>query len=191
MTNLNGQHERIVTIGGTFDTLHTGHKEYIRLAFEFADHVWIYVSSDAYANEQKRYPVRPYEARIEELKDFLSQNIACRQYHVRCLSSLKELQRDYLESPELSRCVYMAIVSPEYYDFFQTLNVVRETRGLKSFLTLVKRRTLTLDLRDLSSTEVRKRLPINGKYAPLEKSREQLLACQVDRHSLLLKTSQP
>lgn len=174
--NLNAHNVRIVTIGGTFDTLHIGHKEYIRLALEFSENVWIYVSSDDYAGEQKKYCVRPYNDRVEELKDFLTQNVIYQHYQIRCLNRLEELQRDYLEAPELARGAYMAIVSPEYYDFFQTLNALREMRGLKSFLTLVKRRTLTAELRDLSSYEVRKRLPINGNTLAMEKFCEQFLA---------------
>lgn len=159
--------ERIATIGGTFDTLHAGHKEYIRLAFEFAERVWIYVSTDDFANKQKKYLVRPYEVRVEKLAEFLHQNVDCHRYQIRRLQRMEELQQDYLEAPELREHIHMAIVSPEYYDYFQELNAMREARGLKSFLTLVKRRTLTMDRRDLSSFEVRKRLPINGRHAQL------------------------
>lgn len=159
---------RIATIGGTFDTLHAGHKEYIRLAFEFVERVWIYVSADEHANRRKRYVVQPYEVRVEKLEEYLAQSVEPRRYQVRCLRNMEELQRDYLELPELRENIFLAVVSPEYYDFFQNLNAKRETRGLHSFLTLVKRRTLTADKRDLSSYEVRRRLPVNGKSGHVE-----------------------
>lgn len=166
--------ERIATIGGTFDTLHAGHKEYIRLAFEFVERVWIYISTDEHANARKRYIVQPYEDRVEKLEEYLAQNVESRRYQIRRLRNMEELQRDYLETSELRENLFLAVVSPEYYEFFQDLNVKREARGLPSFLTLVKRRTLTADKRDLSSYEVRRRLPVNGKFAHREISHEAL-----------------
>jgi cytidyltransferase-like protein len=158
--------ECIATIGGTFDTLHAGHKEYVRLAFSFSEHVRIYVTADEFARRYKKYPVRPYEARVEKLLEYLQQNFEARRYQIRRLRSLENLREDFLETPGLRECLHLAIVTPEYYDFFQELNRRREARGIKSFLTLVKQRTLTRDRRELSSFEVRKRLPANGKHAP-------------------------
>ncbi len=170
------QKERIATIGGTFDTLHAGHKEYIQLAFEFADRVWIYVSSDEFASGQKKYPVQPYEIRLEKLLEHLHQTVEHGRYQIRRLHGLGELQKDYLEAAELRDKIYAAIVSPEYYDYFQNLNCLREIRGLRSFLTVVKRRTLTKDKHDLSSYEVRKRLPVNGKHLIVEAEPEALIS---------------
>lgn len=157
--------ECIATIGGTFDTLHAGHKEYIRIAFDFAEHVRIYVSADEFAHGYKKYAVRPYEARVERLSDYLQQNYEARRYQIRRLRSLDDLREDFLETPGLRELLRLAIITPEYYDFFQELNRQREARGIKSFLTLIKQRTLTRDRRDLSSFEVRKRLPASGKQA--------------------------
>jgi len=42
-----------VIIGGTFDALHDGHKEYIRTAFEFGDRVFIMLKSEDW--KDKRY----------------------------------------------------------------------------------------------------------------------------------------
>jgi phosphopantetheine adenylyltransferase len=53
----------------------------------------------------------------------------------------------------------MAIVSPEYYDFFNDLNRLRETSGLKTFLILVKPRSYNSMNHDISSHEVRRLLP--------------------------------
>jgi len=171
---LNRPSECIATIGGTFDTLHAGHKEYIRLAFSFSEHVRIYVSADELARAYKKYPVRNYEARVEKLAEFLQQNYEHRRYQIRRLRALEDLREDYLETPDLRECLQLAIVTPEYYDFFQELNRQREARGIKSFLTLVKQRTLTRDRRDLSSFEVRRRLPGNGKHVRRDKFHGQI-----------------
>src|SRR5574341_1359585 len=72
MNRENGEQVRIATIGGTFDTLHPGHKEYIQLAFEYADQLLIYVSSDEYCIGKKKYEVHPYEKRIQELEEFIN-----------------------------------------------------------------------------------------------------------------------
>jgi pantetheine-phosphate adenylyltransferase len=147
----NGQ-ERIATIGGTFDVLHIGHKEYIRLAFEYADRVLIYVNSDEYTNGKKHYSVRSFEYRVERLKDFIRE-IGCEnRYEIHCLHKLEQLEIDYLETDGLGNKIYMAIVSPDYYDFFLNINHIREARGMKSFLILVKLRKRDNENKDISSS---------------------------------------
>ncbi len=159
--------ERIVTIGGTFDELHRGHKEYIRLAFEFATRVIIYVNSnqfnsDQFTNGKKKYLAHPYAHRLEKLREFLQEieqemeeeNALHRKYcQIKELNHVDDVKKDYLENPELQE-VYMAIVSPEYYHSFVELNRARAARGLPSFLILVKHRTRDLQ-QDISSTLIR------------------------------------
>jgi cytidyltransferase-like protein len=159
MEHTNNGQERMATIGGTFDTLHAGHKAYIRLSFENADNVIIYVSSDDYAREKKSYKVRPYADRVDDLQHFIQEEMECKKhYQLRCLKSTDELRTDYLKRKDL-RSLYMAIVSPEYYDFFNDLNRLRETSGLKTFLILVKPRSYNSMNHDISSHEVRRLLP--------------------------------
>lgn len=156
MNSENGKQERVATIGGTFDILHKGHKEYIRLAFQFADHVLIYVSSDKHVNGKKDYHVRPYELRIARLKDFLQENGFENRCEIHPLNELKELELDYLKNDNVMHKIYMAIISPEYYDFFLNLNHTREKRGMKSFLILVKLRQQYRNLHeDFTSSDMR------------------------------------
>ncbi len=151
----NGYQDRIATIGGTFDTLHTGHKEYIRLAFEYADRVLIYVSSDEYANRRKNYRVRSYQFRVKRLTNFIRE-IGCEnRYEIRCLHRLGNLETDYLENDDLKDKICMAIVSPAYYKFFLRINLDRVAQGMKSFLILVKFRTRDQNNNDLSSHVIR------------------------------------
>ncbi len=169
MSLKNGHQERIVTIGGTFDTLHTGHKEYIRLAFEYADRVIIYVTSDEYINGKKSYDVRPYNYRVEKLEHFIQviqEEIKSEKpYRILCLHNQDELITNYLEKPDLKENLYMAVVSPEYYEFFLKINQAREAQGMKSFLMLVKPRSYNPANNDISSLEVRKILPCpNTEY---------------------------
>lgn len=162
----NGHEERLVTIGGTFDTLHTGHKAYIRLAFEYADRVLIYVTSDEYINGKKNYAVRPYSYRVDKLEGFI-QEIECEnRYRIRCLHSQDDLITDFIEKPDLKKNLYMTIISSEYYDLFFEINRTREEKGIKSFLILVKPRSLNPTNSDISSHEVREllRCPHNEYY---------------------------
>lgn len=147
--------ELIVTIGGTFDTLHKGHKEYVRLAFQFADRVLIYVSSDEYVHEKKDYIVRPYETRVKRLKDFIEEIRSAHRCEIRCLHKLEELESDYLENKDIRNNIYMAVVPPEYYDFFLNLNYTREARGMQPFLILVKLRKRDFKNGDFSSSAIR------------------------------------
>jgi len=150
----NGARERIATIGGTFGILHEGHKEYIQLAFEYVDRVLIYVNSDEYTNGKKHYSVHPFEHRVDQLKAFIKQ-IGCEnRCEIHRLNNLKELETDYLETEDLKEKIYMAIVSPEYYDFFLRLNNAREARGMNSILILVKPRKRD-NGNDISSSLIR------------------------------------
>ena len=98
IVNGNEPLRRVATIGGTFDGLHAGHKEYIRLAFEFADNVTIYVKSDEY-DQRKKFRVMTYEyhKRINDIKGFLhSIGVDKVRYRLRELLNLSELENDYL-----------------------------------------------------------------------------------------------
>jgi len=162
----NGHAEHLVTIGGTFDTLHVAHKTYIRLAFECADRVLIYVTSDEYVNGKKSYSARPYAYRVDKLEGFIQELECEKPYHIRCLRSQNDLINDFIEKPDLKENLYMVIISPEYYDLFLDINRMREAKGSKSFLMLVKPRSLNPTNNDISSHEVRKILncPHNEYY---------------------------
>jgi len=146
---------RIATIGGTFDTLHAGHREYIRLAFEYADQVIIYVNSDEYTNGKKLYSVRPYNRRVARLLDFVREIECENRCTIRCLHELTQLEADYLGTNGHDEKIDMAIVSPEYYDFFLNLNRAREAQGKKSLLILVKPRKKDPQNGDISSSAIR------------------------------------
>ncbi len=151
----NGYQKLFATIGGTFDTLHAGHKEYIQLAFTYADHVLVYVSSDDYAYRNKNYRARSYEFRVQQLMNFIRELGCEKRYEIRCLHNLEQLKTDYLETDGLNGKICIAIVSPEYYEFFLRINQAREALGMKTFLILVKLRKLDREKRDISSSVIR------------------------------------
>lgn len=152
MDRRNGEVEHIATIGGTFDVLHLGHKEYIRLAFENADRVLIFVTSDDYSDHDKLYSVRPYSFRVQQVISFV-RDIGCEnRCEIRCLNSLQQLEIDFIEVDDLRKNIKMAIVSPEYYNLFLRINYLREQLGMRSFLILVKPRKRDKKNSDISSS---------------------------------------
>jgi pantetheine-phosphate adenylyltransferase len=63
-----------VAVGGTFDELHRGHKTLLMKAFEIGDNVLIGLSSDEFAKKMnKPHVVAPYEQRLKDLKNFLTE----------------------------------------------------------------------------------------------------------------------
>lgn len=145
---------RIATIGGTFDTLHQGHKDYIQLAFDLAHYVIIYMKTDAYVNGKKSYQVRPYQERYEKLAEFVRQIGVEDKYEIRPHDNTDDFAGDYLNEFTRHDVHYMAIVSPEYYEKFLVINRLRESKGMSSILLLVKPR-FREDNIDLSSSAIR------------------------------------
>jgi cytidyltransferase-like protein len=61
-----------VAVGGTFDTLHRGHKALLGKAFEVGKNVVIGLTSDAFvASMHKAHKTAPYSQRCRELSAFL------------------------------------------------------------------------------------------------------------------------
>ncbi len=57
-----------IGLGGTFDTLHTGHVRLIAEALRKGEHVVIGVTSDDFARRVKPYPVRKFEERVQRVR---------------------------------------------------------------------------------------------------------------------------
>ncbi|MFW6110481.1 MAG: phosphopantetheine adenylyltransferase [Thermoproteota archaeon] len=64
-----------VAVGGTFDEFHKGHKILLKKAFEIGEEVLIGLSSDQLAKVlHKPHETAPYEERLKDLEDFLSEH---------------------------------------------------------------------------------------------------------------------
>ena len=147
----NGFSERIITSGGTFDTLHAGHKEYLRLAFEYGDRILLYVTSDGFIKAKKRYKVRSYTIRVKSLQDYIDKIPKSKdRYEIRQLNSLAQLKNDLLNED-----VFIALVVPEYYSIFRRINRNKLEKLNRIMLLLVKERTRERNNYDLSSTALR------------------------------------
>lgn len=150
----NATTKKISTIGGTFDTLHQGHKEYIKLALDFCHHTIIYLKTDEYVNGKKNYQVRPYKERYEKLAEFVAQIGCSDKCEIRPHDKADDLIVAYLKEFDSHDILYMAFISPEYYEKFLEINQLREAEGLSSILLVVKPR-LCHGKQDISSSSIR------------------------------------
>jgi len=154
MDRIDSDRTRIATIGGTFDTLHQGHKDYIKLALDFSDYLIIYIKADEYVNGKKEYQVKPYQERYEKLAEFVNR-IGCQdKCEIRPHGKADDFAATYLNEFTRHDVLYMAVVSPEYYKKFDEINQLREAKGMSSILLIVKRR-FRIGNSDLSSSSIR------------------------------------
>jgi cytidyltransferase-like protein len=154
MDRTNKDIKRIATIGGTFDTLHQGHKDYIKLSFDFAHYVIIYIKTDAYVSGKKSYQVRPYQERYAKLAEFVRQIGVEDKCEIRPHGNANDFISAYLNEFIQHDVLYMAMVSPEYYEKFLAISRLRESKDMSSILLIVKSR-LCDGKNDLSSSAIR------------------------------------
>jgi pantetheine-phosphate adenylyltransferase len=149
--NQSQKKRRVATIGGTFDALHRGHQEYIKAAFEKADRVIIYVSTNEYLQQRKtkNYQVKLYEERYEQLKSFVKQLGCENRCEIRPHNKEDDFSVAYLNEFTRPDTEYMALVSPEYYERFSKIDQLRKAKGLPS-IELVKQPRF----RDENNTEL-------------------------------------
>ncbi|MDZ7263066.1 MAG: adenylyltransferase/cytidyltransferase family protein [candidate division KSB1 bacterium] len=143
----NGKKRRTAIIGGTFNAMHQGHKEYINLAFEFADEVIIMLATDKFAQSSKRYPVFSYEIRKARLENYLNEVNGFKPHRIQEMDSECDLIQFCTEND-----ISMAVIIPEYYSLFQRINLIRKDESKPPLLLIVKERTTTPEGFNLSST---------------------------------------
>lgn len=64
-------HYRYVVLGGTFDTLHSGHVKLLATAALIGDEISVGLTSDSFASTYKQYNVRPFAVRLANLKSLM------------------------------------------------------------------------------------------------------------------------
>lgn len=151
MSSKNERSKTIASIGGTFDVLHQGHKDYIKMAFASADFVWIYVTAGQCAARVKKYDVRPYKSRVECLKAFLKlSGIKKDSYKIKQIRTENQLIDELVIGD-----IHKAIVPPEYQYLFDQINQKRSLNGQKKITVVIKKRSIDKNNSDISSTSFR------------------------------------
>lgn len=141
---------KLVSVGGTFDVLHIGHKMLLKEAFEVSERVLIGVTSDEFARElHKPHVVDCYEKRLAELKKFLSKNNLLERA---IIVPLNDPYGPTIESNEIEGIV----VSEETEKRAEEINMLRVQRGYRPLLIFCMKMILAEDGKPISSTRIRR-----------------------------------
>jgi pantetheine-phosphate adenylyltransferase len=140
----------VVAMGGTFDVLHSGHKELLRKAFAVGRKVMIGVTSDEFARSlHKPHKVDPYPRRKVDLERLLG------KWRVLPRARIVPLDNRYGPTVESSR-INALIVSRRTIGTAYEINAERKAKGLKPLEIVPIDLLLADDHRPISSTRIRR-----------------------------------
>lgn len=140
---------RLVALGGTFDTIHKGHKELLLTAFSLGDIVVIGLTTDRFARSMgKAHEVKPYVERFEGLKKLLE------DMRVEARAIITPIEDPYGPAA-YDPAVEAIVVSDETYKKALEINRLREARGLKTLEIVNIPMVLAEDGKPISSTRVK------------------------------------
>jgi pantetheine-phosphate adenylyltransferase len=140
---------RLVSVGGTFDLLHKGHRTLLEEGFKVADRVLIGLTTDKFAEKLHNHYFDPYEKRFSALKRFLQE----RGYGDRAeIIPISDPYGPTIENGEIEGIV----VSEETEPRAEEINRLRAERGLRPLLIFCIKMVLAEDGKPISSTRIRR-----------------------------------
>jgi len=110
-----------IILGGTFETLHRGHKEILRLALSSGKKVYIGVTSDEFASKNKKYRCSSFAVRKKRLEQFLGKE----------LKRVEMFKLNDVYGPTLEGNFDAIVVSDETRPRAEEINRIRRRKGLK------------------------------------------------------------
>lgn len=138
-----------VVIGGTFDNLHRGHREFIGKAFDIGDKVLVCITSDEMVrNKPLSNKIEPYEKRKKNLVKFLKEN-----------GWLKRAEIVRIENPfteGLRHELTHIIVTPETRPNAEKINKMRKRKNFKPLKIMEIHLILARDGKPISDARIRK-----------------------------------
>jgi pantetheine-phosphate adenylyltransferase len=140
--------EELVLVGGTFDTLHAGHKYLLLSAFEIARKVMIGLTSDEFVRKYKNYEPKPFNERLRSLKDFLG------EFGLLERCEIVKLDNPYGITLEIEKAAIL--VSEETLPRAKEINEIRKRRNLSPLQIYVVERILAQDNKPISCERIRK-----------------------------------
>ena len=145
-----GRSFKVAAVGGTFDSLHKGHKTLLLKAFEVGEHVLIGLSSDEFAKTLKKsHPTASYAARLKELRAFL------KRADLLALAEIVSLN-DAFGPALFSGSIEALIVSKETQPTAIALNKKRKVTGLPPLKIVVVDLVPAEDGLPISTTRIRR-----------------------------------
>ena len=137
-----------MAIGGTFDTLHDGHKRLLKKVFELSKggEIVIGVTSDTMARASRNREVLPYKARVKNIKEYMH-----KEYGIEV--RIVELADRY--GSTLDEDFDYIVISPETYPVALKINELREARGKKPIKIVKVEHVKAADGKAISSTRIK------------------------------------
>jgi len=144
-----------VVIGGTFDVLHKGHKNFIETAFRVGKVVDIGITSDTFAkslsNKVLPQNISPYEKRLDDIKTFVTGVLDKKVGQDVRFLTIKEWSGDAITNKE-----YQAIiVTSETKSNASRINEQRIKKGLLPLVTVECPFVLAEDGKPITSSRIR------------------------------------
>lgn len=138
-----------VVIGGTFDTLHKGHKAFLKRAFSLGDEVLIGLTSDRMAGGKPISPgIADFRTRERNLRAFLSKNFPKRP----CL--VVKIEDPF--KPTLREDIDVIVISPGTRKNADKINLLRSREGLKPLKIVQIPWVLAEDGKPISDLRIRR-----------------------------------
>jgi cytidyltransferase-like protein len=140
-----------VAVGGTFDSLHRGHKVLLERAFEVGEKVVIGLTSDEFVSKMgKPHKTAPYNQRFRELQAYLEKNGLAQRAEIVALSDPYGLTIS-------GRGLKALVVSEDTQKTGQAINVVRQKAGLPPLAMVVVNMVPADNHTPISTTRIRKK----------------------------------
>ena len=140
-----------VIIGGTFDTLHRGHREFLKTAFSLGDEVLIGITSDRMARKKPLpYKISDFRTRKKNLMEFLDKN-----FPRPLLYKIIKIEDPF--KPGLGEDLDVIIVSPGTRRNANKINLLRSRNGLKPLKIVQIPWVLAGDGKPISDLRIRRK----------------------------------
>jgi len=143
-----GRPFRLVSVGGTFNTFHPGHEDYLRFATTLADSIHIFIATDRYAAQRKRYNPRLLRNRRRTVANFLNKIGCGNRVEIDPLRDISDIQKYVIETRKLD----IVVAERAYVSWFAEWNDERISSDLEGYMIMCRPRTTTPDGNDIASS---------------------------------------
>src|SRR5579885_3462314 len=138
----------LVALGGTFDLIHRGHLELLRVGFEISSKVIIGLTSDEFAKKKGKTPINNYAQRYNTLKSTIEKNFQDARYEI------SKLENDFGPAV-LEKEVEALVVSEETAFQGKELNRLRRLGNSPDVDVIVVPMILAKDGKRISTSRIR------------------------------------